>query len=111
MRWMVLIGLVLSFVLLQRALWFTAGSLPKGRHLESRLQAQMATNQRLQQANTRRWAEVRSLKKGLGAIEEHARMDLGFVKRGETFYQIVRVPASHTAPESAHTAPSPATGG
>ncbi len=111
MRWIVLIGLVVSLVFLQRALWFTASSLPKGRYLESRLQVQMAANRRLQRANAHHWAEVRSLKRGLGAIEEHARMDLGLVKRGETFYQIVRVPAPRTAPESPRTVAAPAAGG
>ncbi|MGB5305570.1 MAG: septum formation initiator family protein, partial [Gammaproteobacteria bacterium] len=34
-------------------------------------------------------AEVLDLKQGLDAIEEHAREDLGMVKDGETFYQVV----------------------
>jgi cell division protein FtsB len=29
------------------------------------------------------------LQQGLDAIEEHAREDLGMVKKGETFYQVV----------------------
>ncbi|MGH8413550.1 MAG: septum formation initiator family protein, partial [Gammaproteobacteria bacterium] len=32
------------------------------------------------------------LKQGQAAVEEQARSDLGMIKKGETFYQIVRVP-------------------
>jgi cell division protein FtsB len=32
---------------------------------------------------------VQDLQQGLDAIEEHAREDLGMVKEGETFYQVV----------------------
>jgi cell division protein FtsB len=34
-------------------------------------------------------AEVRDLKQGTGAIEERARNDLGMIKPGEVFYQVV----------------------
>ncbi|MGH8400795.1 MAG: septum formation initiator family protein, partial [Gammaproteobacteria bacterium] len=43
-------------------------------------------------------AEVKDLKQGQAAIEEQARADLGMIKKGETFYQIVRPappPANH----------------
>jgi cell division protein FtsB len=32
---------------------------------------------------------VLSLRSGLEAIEEHARNDLGMIKRGETFYLVI----------------------
>ena len=35
-------------------------------------------------------AEVRDLKQGYDAIEEHARMQLGMIKRDEVFFQVVR---------------------
>ena len=46
-------------------------------------------NHELVELHHRLNAEVLDLKQGLDAIEEHAREDLGMVKEGETFYQIV----------------------
>jgi cell division protein FtsB len=34
-------------------------------------------------------AEVQDLKSGLDAIEERARSELGMIKEGETFFQII----------------------
>ena len=41
------------------------------------------------QLNAALQAEVTDLQQGLDAIEEHAREDLGMIKKGETFYQVV----------------------
>ena len=46
-------------------------------------------NQRLGERNRALAAEVLDLKKGLEAVEEKARREMGMVKEGETFYQIV----------------------
>jgi len=35
---------------------------------------------------------VQDLKQGLGAVEERAREELGMIKKGETFYQIIEEP-------------------
>lgn len=107
-RWLVVAALLVCFVLLQRGLWLTTSSLPHGWALAAQVNRQKQQNDKLREQNARRWAEVKDLKKGGGAIEEHARMDLGFVKQGETFYQIVRTPAKTTAPA---TATAPATTG
>lgn len=100
-RWLMLAGLLVCLVLLQRGLWLTTSSLPHGWALAAQVSRQRQDNEKLRAQNARRWAEVKDLKKGGGAIEEHARMDLGFVKQGETFYQIVRAPPKTTAPASA----------
>jgi cell division protein FtsB len=57
--------------------------------LHKALEAQRQTNQRLQNRNRALEAEVKDLKTGLEAIEERARLELGMIKQGETFYQIV----------------------
>lgn len=107
-RWLVLAALLVCFVLLQRGLWFTTSGLPHGWHLGRQLTREQQGNAALKAANAQRWEEVKGLKRGKAAIEEHARMDLGLVKKGETFYQIVKAPASAAA---AATAPAPGSGG
>jgi len=46
----------------------------------------------LQQRNQGIEAEIKSLKKGFGSIEAHARQDLGMIRKGETFFQIIDEP-------------------
>lgn len=41
-------------------------------------------------------ADVKDLKSGLSAIEEHARLDLGLIKQGETFFQLSNAPITYT---------------
>ena len=43
----------------------------------------------LKKRNQQLQAEVESLKNGLDAIEERARTELGMIKEGETFIQII----------------------
>ncbi len=114
-RWLVLAALVLSFVLLQRQLWFSTGSLVHGWQLASQVRRQQQVNVTLRKSNAQRQEEIRNLKSGTAAIEEHAREDLGLVKKGETFYQIVQAPHTVPAPSVASvrapvSVPKPATG-
>lgn len=111
-RWLVLAALLVCFLLLQRGLWLTTSGLPHGWHLASEVRRQTQDNADLKSANARRWEEVKDLKHGTAAIEAHARMDLGLVKKGETFYQIVTAPAhaSAGAPATGAAAPVPASG-
>jgi len=112
MRWLILIGLFVCFIFLQRALWFTGGGIPYGHGLQREIAQQKQANAKLKRDNARRMQEVKALKKGGAAIEEHARTDLGWVKRGETFYQIVRVPPGTSVPAPLSIlAPLAATGG
>lgn len=81
--------LLLLFLYLQYRLWVGEDSLLDVRALQQEIDLQKAENARLQERNAVLDAEVRDLKQGLDAIEEHAREDLGMVKEGETFYQVV----------------------
>jgi cell division protein FtsB len=84
-----LILLLLLLVYLQYRLWFGDGSLQEVWELHRELEAQRTENLQLRERNAALEAEVRDLQQGLDAIEEHAREDLGMVKEGETFYQLV----------------------
>lgn len=88
MRTLAVILLVL-LGLLQHRLWVGDGSLVDLHRLRQEIRAQRAENARLAQRNQRLEAEVVDLKTGLDAVEERARRDLGMIRRGETFYQIV----------------------
>ena len=57
--------------------------------VKARIAEQSEQNQKLQARNEQLKAEVADLKQGLEAIEERARTELGMIKEGETFYQLV----------------------
>jgi cell division protein FtsB len=84
-----LLLLLLLLVYLQYRLWLGDGSLQEVWELHREVEAQREENLQLRERNAALEAEVRDLQQGLDAIEEHAREDLGMVKEGETFYQLV----------------------
>ncbi|RKZ34402.1 MAG: cell division protein FtsB, partial [Gammaproteobacteria bacterium] len=65
------------------------GSLAEVNRLHEAIAAQKRENAGLQARNRRLEAEVEELKKGLDAVEERARRDLGMIHKDETFFQIV----------------------
>lgn len=81
--------LALILLLLQYRLWIGDGSIQE----VVRLRAEAAESRdelvRLNTRNRALAAEVADLKRGLDAIEERARADLGMISQGETFYQFV----------------------
>ena len=84
--------LILLLLLLQYRLWVGDGSLAEVWDLYQQVEAQREENQRLRERNQALEAEVKDLKQGLDAIEERAREELGMIKDGETFYQIIEEP-------------------
>lgn len=91
--------LVILLVLLQYRLWVGDGSLAEVWRLYQQVEAQRVENQRLLERNQTLEAEVEDLKRGLDAIEERAREELGMVKEGEIFYQIIDETAPGGAPQ------------
>jgi cell division protein FtsB len=90
--------LVILLVLLQYRLWVGDGSLAEVWRLYQQVEAQRAENQRLLERNQALEAEVKDLKQGLDAIEERAREELGMIKKGESFYQIIDEPPARDEP-------------
>ena len=84
-----LLLLILLLVFLQYRLWFGDGSLQDFWELHQEVEMQRQQNIDLRERNAALQAEVTDLQQGFDAIEEHAREDLGMVKEGETFYQVV----------------------
>ena len=81
--------LVILLVYLQYRLWVGDGGLLELWNVHQEVEAQRDENARLRERNEALNAQVLDLKQGLDAIEERAREDMGMVKQGETFYQIV----------------------
>jgi len=81
--------LVAVFIILQYQLWIDRDGVRKLVHLSNRIEDQTAKNQQLYERNEVLAAEVEDLKSGFDAIEERARMELGMIREGETFFQVI----------------------
>ncbi|MFK7794415.1 MAG: cell division protein FtsB [Gammaproteobacteria bacterium] len=81
--------LAIVFVVLQYQLWIDKDGVRKLVHLSDRMEDQTEKNQQLYERNEVLAAEVEDLKSGFDAIEERARMELGMIREGETFFQVI----------------------
>ena len=90
--------LTVLLVLLQFQLWFGEGGLRGLKRLENRLDTSREQTRQLKARNKALEAEVDDLKSGLEAMEERARSDLGMIKKGETFIQVVDEPEEKMEP-------------
>jgi cell division protein FtsB len=95
-RQVVLALLALVLLVLQGRLWFGEGSVRHKASLEQRVEILQADNAVLSERNALLEADVQDLKKGLDAVEEIARKDLGMVREGETFFLVLDKPAEAT---------------
>lgn len=85
MRWLT-IALFVILLLLQIRLWSEYREVGQ---LRAQVKEQAEFNRDLAERNAALAAEVESLRTGVEAIEERARTELGLVKPGEVFYQVV----------------------
>lgn len=81
--------LVLLIVMLSYRLIFGDGSVQDYWRLQKEAVAQHNELNRLEDRNKALRAEVDDLRKGLAAIEERARSDLGMIREGEIYYQFI----------------------
>jgi cell division protein FtsB len=81
--------LVIFLIGLQYRLWFGDGSLSEVVQLSRELELQKVKLRELEDRNTILEAQVLDLQNGLDAFEEKARNDLGMIKQGETFIQLI----------------------
>ncbi len=100
LRWVALILIVL-LIALQLKLWVGEGGMRDLHALRARIAAQDAENAKLRQRNQALSAEVQDLKHGQQAIEARARSELGLIKPGEVFYQVVGPAPSSTTTQPA----------
>jgi cell division protein FtsB len=93
LRWLLLTLLFLLGVM-QYRLWFAEGSFAEQHRLELQVEEQTRFNTELQARNAVLEREVLELQTGKKGVEQRAREQLGLVRKGETFYQIVDTPDS-----------------
>ncbi|OOG62196.1 cell division protein FtsB [Rhodanobacter sp. B04] len=109
LRWIALV-LILILIGLQLKLWSGNGSMHEVDSLRMAVKKQTDDNARLLQRNQAVGADVLDLKHGDQAVEARARTELGLIKPGETFYQVVEQPAnaaSAATPQATSSAGSP----
>lgn len=99
LRWVALI-LIILLIALQLKLWMGEGGMRDLHALRARIDTQDAENAKLKQRNQALSAEVQDLKHGQQAIEARARSELGLIKPGETFYQVVTPAPASSTPQS-----------
>lgn len=97
----ILLALIL---LLQYPLWLGKGSWLKVWDNNRQLNEQRALNEQARQRNAVLEAEVKDLKTGNEALEERARSELGMIRQGEVFFQVI---GDSTASAVAASAPVP----
>ncbi len=85
---LMIIFAVLVFLALQYQYWFGTNGHSDLAKLKKQVADQAYINSEQQKANDVLMADVKDLKNGLEAVEEHARSDLGLIKSGETFVQM-----------------------
>ncbi|MDR1012475.1 MAG: septum formation initiator family protein [Coxiellaceae bacterium] len=85
----VLAILAVVIFILQYRLWFADDGLIRIWNLNKMINVQQIENENIIKRNVALIREIKSLKAGGDAIENCARNDLGMVKKGEIFYQVV----------------------
>ncbi|MEJ2455957.1 MAG: cell division protein FtsB [Candidatus Thiodiazotropha sp.] len=86
--------LLLLLIVLQYRLWVGPGSLAEVNNLKQEIAQLREELVGLRERNSALQAEVEDLRSGQSAIEERARSELGMIKEGETFYQVIQPPGA-----------------
>jgi len=97
---LILIVLTALLVMIQYPLWLGKGGWLRVWDLSRQLDSALEKEQELRQRNEKLAGEVQDLKEGTGAVEERARYELGMVKDGEIFVQVLDGGTKASAPDS-----------
>lgn len=85
--------LLVLLLLLFSSLWVGHGSYPEIWKLESTIERQKWKNVKQEKENRRIQSELDDAKTGDDAVEERARSELGMIKKGEVFYEVILKPS------------------
>ena len=91
MKWVTVV-LFATLLWFQQSLWLSKGGWRDMWRLQDNVAVQEEKNQALTLRNNALSAEVEDLNNGQDAIAEIARVDLGYIQNGETYYRIVKRP-------------------
>ena len=81
--------ITLLIILLQYRLWHGDGGIAEITALQLRLDDLKEQVEEKKERNETLYAEVEDLRKGQEALEERARDELGMMREGETFFQVL----------------------
>ncbi|MEO8600071.1 MAG: cell division protein FtsB [bacterium] len=91
------ISLLLLLALIQHPLWLGKGGWLRVWDLDQQVNEELGKNIVLKARNDKLQSEVKDLENGTGAIEERARTEMGMIKEGEIFIQLL-APSTSAAP-------------
>lgn len=94
-----LLGLTLFFLLIQYKLWFAKGGLLEVKALKEKVAVEEQKVAADKKRNQALFKQVHNIKADKEAVEAHARTDLGMVRPGEEYLQIIDQ-SQLTSPES-----------
>jgi cell division protein FtsB len=84
------ISLILVLIIFQYRLWFQSDGIIDMIRVKKQLSLQMQENEQLKKRNQLLLQQVERLQNNNEAVESRARHELGMIKKGETFYQVVK---------------------
>lgn len=86
----ILLSIIILFIaLLQYRLWYGDGGIEEIATLQQRLDDLNEEVEEKRERNEALYAEVVDLRQGQEALEERARDELGMMREGETFFQVL----------------------
>ena len=108
MRFLI-IAHVIILLLLVASLWIGHGSYPEIWKLERDIATQTAVNKIQEEKNRQIQSELEDARVGYDAVEERARSELGMIKKGETFFEVILKPEIklQTEPAVSHVLSEP----
>lgn len=83
-------GLIAVLLFLQYKLWFQADGMHSLFALKKTIALQQNENDQLKKQNDLLVFQIQRLQKSQDAAETRARNELGMIKKGETFYQVIK---------------------
>ena len=86
---LITLSLAVLLLLIQYPLWLGKGGWLRVWDLEGQVETAQKKNAELKARNDKLNSEVRDLREGTGAVEERARYELGMIKDGEIFVQVL----------------------
>ncbi|MFZ9035699.1 MAG: FtsB family cell division protein [Francisellaceae bacterium] len=92
-RYFLFVAILISGIIaLQYDLWFSRNGIVETHHLRQAVVAEARIIKSLEARNSKRYSEILSLRHSGDVLEGLAREDLGYIKKGELFYQWLEVP-------------------